>query len=635
MTFFSRSPSSMKRDQRSRPGRVFCPASAIERLGDRILPTTYIVQTTSDVVGGTIEIKYVGNDTYEVPMLRTAIEQANANAGTDTIQFVDAILGQTITLTSDDTVQPNGLGPTALVVTESVSIQGYSQGTGTKGITIDGAGQRRIFGIGNNVIFTLVNVSLTGGFAQGGDGGAAWDGGGGGGGAGLGGAIYGYGARINLTNVTISGNTAQGGAGGAIEENSGQSAGGGGSAAYDGGIGGGAGPNQQSQRAGGGGGAGMYGPGQNAYFHSGGAGGLNANGGQAGENDSGTLGGGGGGGHFVYAGPFNVVHSGGSANGTNSWGFGGGGGGGSQGSAAFGSANGGNGGFGGGGGGAGYSDGSYRGGQGGFGGGGGGGTGTNKAGGSVFGGGTGGTANPENYSYDQDQGGGGGGGAGLGGAIFLNLSILNMVNTTITGNWANGGAGGGVIESPFALAGNGGSGFGGAIFSLNSNTNIQSSTIANNGASSGGNQVYVLVLGPQATSTAYLANSIVGRTDTSGQPDIIHRAIRGGRLAHMGGIANLVSVPGRFPRRAISATGDPMLGALADNGGTTLTMKPLPGSRAIDAGSTRIRPRFGVLPQTDQTGSPRVQGSGPDIGAVETGFEAFRNLAATRFRRRR
>ncbi len=628
MTWFSGSPSFAKPGEMRNTWRAFAPEAVIERLGDRVLPATYIVQTTSDVVGGTVEIKYIGNDTYEVPMLRTAIEQANLNSGTDKIQFADAILGQTITLTADDAIVPYGLGQTALVVTDSVVIQGYSQGTGTKGITIDGAGQRRIFGVGDNVIFTLVNVTLTGGFAQGGAGGIAWTGSGGGGGAGLGGAIFGYGARINLTNVTITNSSAHGGAGGSMVTEGGYAGGGGGSAAFPGGMGGL--PDEADVYYGGGGGGGMNGPGQNANFSSGGAGGLNQNGQPISQNATGTLGGGGGGGLFHVGIFYNVAHSGGPGTGLNDFGFGGGGGGGASGNATFGDGHGGQGGFGAGGGGAGFNDGGDKGGQGGFGGGGGGGTGTNNAGGSIFGGGSGGNADPDQENGPQGPGGGGGGGAGLGGAIFVNVSSLTMVNKTITGNSANGGAGGG--GGFWGTDGNGGSGFGGAIFALNSMTNIQSSTIANNGASSGGNQVYILVLGPQATSTAYLANSIVGRTDTSGQPDIIHRAIRGGRLPHLGGIANLVSVPGRFPKRAISATGDPMLGPLADNGGTTMTLKPLAGSPVIDAGSPRVRPRFGGLPATDQTGSPRNQGSAPDIGSVET--PGIMSASVRRLRRR-
>ncbi len=619
--------SSQTRRGTQRHSRNLSRSSMIERLGDRVLPAIFVVMSTEDFTGGTYEVKPIGDDTYQVPFLRAAILEANAVPGPDTIRFADGVLGHTITLITDDLNYPTDLGHTALVVTDSVVIQGYSQSTGIKGITFDGAGQRRIFGVTTNATLTLETVTLTGGLSQGGTGAPTWLGGGGGGGAGLGGAIYAYQATVNLSNVTITNSTAQGGAGGSIWYNAGLAGGGGGSAAFTGGTGG----LDDLGTAAGGGGGGMYGPGQNANGNTGGSGGKNWAGKQAGQSDAGSLGGGGGGGQY-YPYFFGVAHSGGQATSTNLFGFGGGGGGGAEGDATFGDAHGGQGGFGGGGGGAGFN-GTARGGAGGFGGGGGGGTGTSNAGGSLFGGGSGGNANPGQPNGPDGQGGGGGGGAGLGGAIFLNRSTLNMFNSTITGNSANGGAGGGA--GVWSTGGNGGSGFGGAIFSLNSTTNIQSSTIADNGASSGGNQVYVLSMGSGATSTAYLANSIVGRSDTSGHADIIHRAIRGGRLPHLGGVANLVSVPGRFPKRAIAATGDPMLGALADNGGPTLTLKPLPGSPAIDAGSTRIRPRFGVLPQTDQTGSPRVQGSGPDIGAVETGFEALRNLSATRFRRRR
>ena len=56
-------------------------------------------------------------------------------------------------------------------------------------------------------------------------------------------------------------------------------------------------------------------------------------------------------------------------------------------------------------------------------------------------------------------------------------------------------------------------------------------------------------------------------------------------------------------------SGDPLLGPLADNGGATLTHVPLDESPAIDAGA--------CLLEIDQRGSPRPQGEGCDIGAVE------------------
>ena len=67
---------------------------------------------------------------------------------------------------------------------------------------------------------------------------------------------------------------------------------------------------------------------------------------------------------------------------------------------------------------------------------------------------------------------------------------------------------------------------------------------------------------------------------------------------------------------------DPLLGALADNGGSTQTMLPGAGSAAIDAGTC------GGAPVTDQRGVARPQGAGCDIGAVEI-REAPLSVSAT------
>jgi hypothetical protein len=63
-----------------------------------------------------------------------------------------------------------------------------------------------------------------------------------------------------------------------------------------------------------------------------------------------------------------------------------------------------------------------------------------------------------------------------------------------------------------------------------------------------------------------------------------------------------------------SAPIDPQIGPLADNGGPTLTMALMPGSPAINAG------RASGGSSTDQRGTPRPQGTGPDIGAFEYQF---------------
>lgn len=58
---------------------------------------------------------------------------------------------------------------------------------------------------------------------------------------------------------------------------------------------------------------------------------------------------------------------------------------------------------------------------------------------------------------------------------------------------------------------------------------------------------------------------------------------------------------------------DPMLGPLADNGGTTQTHALLPGSPAIYAGDSA------ACPATDQRGVGRPKGAACDIGAFEFG----------------
>jgi hypothetical protein len=61
--------------------------------------------------------------------------------------------------------------------------------------------------------------------------------------------------------------------------------------------------------------------------------------------------------------------------------------------------------------------------------------------------------------------------------------------------------------------------------------------------------------------------------------------------------------------------GDPLLGAVADNGGLTPTRLPGPGSPLIDA--IDLGGCGDPSPATDQRGIARPQGAGCDIGAVE------------------
>lgn len=308
---------------------------------------------------------------------------------------------------------------------------------------------------------TLLNLTLSGGMAQGGNGVGQ-----GGGGAGMGGAIFNQGA-LSLNNVTINDCAALGG-------------------------------NCLTNGAAGGGG----GIGQNACaFQGGGFGcsfaGVGGNGGNAAST------GGGGGGGFrpvdngstatsvnagVGGGRGGLARSGDGGNGGFLGSLGGGGKGGAYGC-------GGKSGSGGGGVGGGGAHGNFNGvdGNGGFGGGGGGGGSTGGAGGFAGGGGSGNSGSTGGFAAGngnpEDQGGGGGG--GLGGAIFNHRGSLSLVNCTLTGNVAQGGNGFDAQGLSLLYGGVGGSGYGGAIFNLNGLVSLNGCTLVSNSVVPGATATFV------------------------------------------------------------------------------------------------------------------------------------------------
>ena len=105
----------------------------------------------------------------------------------------------------------------------------------------------------------------------------------------------------------------------------------------------------------------------------------------------------------------------------------------------------------------------------------------------------------------------------------------------------------------------------------------------------------------------------------------LNSSIIGDPLANLGGtVTSNFSLfanpdPGVTGSNNLFST-DPMLGPLADNGGPTMTHALLPGSPAIDAGSS--------TELTDQRGAPflRNSGGGVDIGAYERQTVASLNL---------
>ncbi len=184
-----------------------------------------------------------------------------------------------------------------------------------------------------------------------------------------------------------------------------------------------------------------------------------------------------------------------------------------------------------------------------------------------------------------------------GGGVFLNgATTLTLDNSTVSGNSSTQGGGfsvqGTLIATSSTITANSATGAGGGIERLDvgASVSLQNTIVAANTGSSGAD-----LAGLNFTS---LGNNLIGDIGTAtGLSD----GVNGDLVGDSAG----------------SGVIDPLLGPLADNGGTTLTHTPLAGSPAIDAGGSA-----GSL-VTDQRGAPRVlDGNGDqaatiDIGAVE------------------
>ncbi|MGI8640975.1 MAG: choice-of-anchor Q domain-containing protein, partial [Pyrinomonadaceae bacterium] len=184
-----------------------------------------------------------------------------------------------------------------------------------------------------------------------------------------------------------------------------------------------------------------------------------------------------------------------------------------------------------------------------------------------------------------------------------NGSTLNMANTTVSTNFdANGGPGPG------------------AVFVVGT-ANIRNSTIAFN-RTSGGTGGGIFSIG-----TLNIGNSIVANNIAATSPDI-HRS--SGVITSVGG--NLVQNTNGFPAGTFSQTNDvvgvdPLLAALADNGGNVTTHSLMPNSPAINTGinANAVDPFDNSILVTDARGTAgRISNVTVDKGA----FEAFAPTAA-------
>lgn len=439
-------------------GQVYTISSAA-------IPANLVVDLATDELDG----NYSTGDLS----LREAVVLANAAADANMITFASALAGQTLTATLNDTNV--SFGPTAFVISSDVTIQGP---TTAPGVTIDGGGTHRLFGVLTGASLTLQNLTLTGGKAQGGNGGDNELGGGGGGAAGLGGAIFNQGTLV-LQESLLTENQAVGGNGGSLTAAvSGLGGGGGGGLATDGNI-----PTGNNGGAGGdpnGGSGGVLGvnngdggPGQIG----GGGGGGAATTGTSGSGGAGGFGGGGGGG--------GDRDSGGGTGGDG--GFGGGAGGGSvSGNSGFGGGNGLNG-----------SSGSAGGGGAGL-------------GGAIFNNGGNVTITNSTLTANSAQGGFGGAGVtiisaasgrGLGGAVFNRNGAVTIRNSTLADN--------SVVGADLSS--------GGSFFNLADTVGQTATAVFSNSIfanSTGGSDVVNQQLAGTATIDASAPNIIMGSVGT-------------------------------------------------------------------------------------------------------------------------
>jgi hypothetical protein len=215
-----------------------------------------------------------------------------------------------------------------------------------------------------------------------------------------------------------------------------------------------------------------------------------------------------------------------------------------------------------------------------------------------------------------------GGSGGGGGGIFAigNGPLLRLRNSTFLSNLSGDGGNGGEGSLGGGAGGAAGSGggialasAGGSYFAVLNHLTIVSNSTGEPGlegelgagsglpASGGGvwEQPGGISVGPG--SGVYLANSVVALN-----------------------IADLVPNIGDFlPEGVNVTTGDPRLGPLSDNGGSTLTMAPLSGSPVLDRGGSTADPL-----STDQRGRPRPLNGAPDIGAFEASRRADARIGA-------
>jgi hypothetical protein len=211
-------------------------------------------------------------------------------------------------------------------------------------------------------------------------------------------------------------------------------------------------------------------------------------------------------------------------------------------------------------------------------------------------------------------------GGGRGGGVFTR-GYAGITGSTVSNNQADG-AGGGLYKAIFSnygdpfttltiqnstFAGNTSGADGGGLVSTRPST-IDNSTIAfNTAAASGGGLAFAD--GGTGATTLDLESTLIASNSASDAADFSASAVP----AVIGADNLIMAADPAIALPGDTLTDDPLLAALADNGGPTATLALGAGSPAIDTGNN-----LAAL-VTDQRGDgfPRVAGTAADIGAFE------------------
>ena len=202
-------------------------------------------------------------------------------------------------------------------------------------------------------------------------------------------------------------------------------------------------------------------------------------------------------------------------------------------------------------------------------------------------------------------------GGNFSGGGIRNDGMLTITNSTISDSSATSG-GGGIFNSGSGtltitnstFSGNSASSGGGGIHNQGMLTVTNSTLSGNSAASSLGGGIY------NNGGTLNYANTIIANSLTGGD------CVNGGTGTIGTNTNNLVEDSSCSSGGTNLLSGDPNLGALADNGGLTQTFALLTGSSAINAGDNTTCAASPVN-NLDQRGITRPQGGQCDVGAYE------------------